>query len=292
MVETGTLERIFRGSAVLLALCGALLTTGAATAQERFITLASTTSTDNSGLFKHMLPRFTAKSGIAVRVIAVGTGAALRLGRQGDVDVLLVHARTAELQFIAAGHGIGRRDVMHNDFVLIGPVYDPAGVRGGVDVVAAMTRIADQKIPFVSRGDNSGTHLAERRYWSEAGVAPRAGSGQWYFETGSGMGATLNFAAARNAYTLTDRATWLSFRNRDQLSILVQRDPRMFNPYGVILVNPKRHPNVKHADAKIFADWLISAAGREAIAQFRIENQQVFFPVNSRLPDRIRRRAR
>ena len=291
MVEAGTFGRLFRGLAVLAALCG-VLATEAATAQDRFITLGSTTSTDNSGLFKHMLPRFTATSGIAVRVIAVGTGAALRLGRQGDVDVLLVHARTAELQFVAAGHGVDRRDVMYNDFVLIGPIYDPAGIRGGIDIVAALTLIAAQKIAFASRGDNSGTHLAERRYWSETGIAPRAGSGLWYFETGSGMGATLNFAAARNAYTLTDRATWLSYRNRDQLAILVQGDRRMFNPYGVILVNPKRHPNVKHAEAKVFADWLVSAPGREAIAEFRIENQQVFFPVNSRLHDRIRRRAR
>ncbi len=277
--------------ALLAALCVSLAS-GGATAQDRFITLASTTSTDNSGLFRHLLPRFTKKTGIAVRVIAVGTGAALRLGRQGDVDVLLVHAHGAELRFVAAGHGIERRDVMYNDFVLIGPIYDPAGIRGGIDVVAALKRIAEKKIYFASRGDNSGTHLAERRYWSETGIAPRAGSGLWYFETGSGMGATLNFAAAQGAYTITDRATWLGFRNRDQLSILVQRDSRMFNPYGVILVNPNRHPNVKYADAKAFADWLTSSAGRAAISSFRIQNQQVFFPTLNRLPKRIRRRAR
>ncbi|MHA1108624.1 MAG: substrate-binding domain-containing protein [Alphaproteobacteria bacterium] len=291
MGEIDFIKRKCLGFAMLAALC-VLLATGGATAQDRFITLASTTSTDNSGLFRHMLPRFTKTSGIAVRVVAVGTGAALRLGRQGDVDLLLVHARSAEMHFIASGHGIDRRDVMHNDFVLIGPIYDPAGIRGRIDITAALKRIAEKKIYFASRGDNSGTHMAERRYWSETGISPRAGSGLWYFETGAGMGATLNFAAARSAYTITDRATWLGFRNRDQLSILVQGDSRMFNPYGVILVNPDRHPNVKHKDAKIFADWLTSAAGRAAISGFRIENQQVFYPSIDRLPDRIRRRAR
>ena len=270
----------------VIALLAALswLPAGAA-AQDRYFTLASTTSTDNSGLLKHLLPRFTAGTGIAVRVIAVGTGAALRLGERGDVDAILVHARNAELRFVAAGHGIDRRDVMYNDFVLIGPADDPVGIRGGTDVIAALKRIAEKKAAFASRGDNSGTHMAERRYWAEAGIAPRAGSGVWYFETGSGMGETLNYAAARSAHALADRATWLSFKNRDQLSILVQGDPRMFNPYGVILVNPARHPHVKHRDAKAFADWLTSPPGREAISDFRIHGQRVFYPVTSTMPD-------
>lgn len=271
-----------------------LLAAGPAAAGERYITLASTTSTDNSGLFKHLLPRFTARTGIAVRVIAVGTGAAFRLGRQGDADVLLVHSRNAEFRFVAAGYGIDRRDVMHDDFVLIGPVYDPVGIRGGADVIAALKRIAEKKAAFASRGDNSGTHIAERRYWAESGIAPRAGSGIWYFETGAGMGETLNYAAARSAHALADRATWLSFKNRDQLSILVQGDPRMFNPYGVILVNPGLHPQVKYRDAKAFADWLTLPPGRAAISDFRIHGQQVFFPDTGRMLDAatIRKRRR
>ena len=254
----------------------------AAAAESRFITLASTTSTDNSGLFAHLLPQFTARTGIAVRVIAVGTGAALQLGARGDVDAVLVHARAAEDRFIAAGHGIDRRDVMYNDFVLVGPAGDPAGIGGGRDAVAALQRIARAHAAFASRGDDSGTHMAERRYWSETGIEPRGGSGRWYFETGAGMGATLNFAVAQNAYALTDRATWLSFRNRGRLAILVEGDPRMFNPYGVMIVNPARHPHVKHGDATAFADWLTSAAGRAAIAAFRIDGRKVFFPAPQR----------
>ncbi len=281
------MQRLIKGLPAILAVLGWLAAAGGpVAAQDRYITLASTTSTDNSGLFRHLLPRFTAQSGITVRVVAVGTGAALRLGRQGDVDAVLVHARIAEYRFVAAGHGIDRRDVMQNDFVLIGPIYDPVGIRGGIDVVAALKRIAKARAAFASRGDNSGTHMAERRYWTNAGIAPRAGSGQWYFETGSGMGATLNFAAARSTYAITDRATWLSFRNRDQLSILVEKDPRMLNPYGIILVNPARHPHVKYPDAKAFADWLTSDAGRQAIAGFRIDGHQVFFPITRIVPRR------
>ncbi len=271
------LFRMGRTIAALAAL-GLLLASGFAAAEERFITIASTTSTDNSGLFRHILPLFTARTGITVRVVAVGTGAALRLGRQGDVDAVLVHARGAEDRFVAAGHGIERRDVMHNDFVLVGPEGDPAGIRGGTDVSDALTEIAAVKAAFASRGDDSGTHKAERRYWSRAKIEPRAGSGKWYFETGSGMGATLNFAAARGAYALADRATWLSFRNRARLAILVEGDPRMFNPYGIILVNPARHRHIKFRDARVFADWLTSPAGRKAISEFRLAGRQLFFP--------------
>ncbi len=247
-------------------------------AGERSITVASTTSTQNSGLFDYLLPRFTAATGIGVRVVAVGTGAALRLGRRGDVDVVLVHARAAEDAFVAAGYGIERRDVMYNDFVLLGPAADPAGVAGMADVAAALRRIAEAEARFVSRGDDSGTHKAELRLWRAAGLDPQAGSGRWYLETGSGMGATLNVAAARDAYTLTDRGTWLSFRNRGRLEVLVEGDPRLRNPYGVILVNPARHPSVKADDGRAFIAWLTSPAGRAAIASFRLEGQQAFFP--------------
>ncbi len=246
-------------------------------AQDRYITLASTTSTDNSGLFKHLLPRFTARTGIAVRVIAVGTGAALRLGERGDVDVVLVHARAAEDRFVVAGFGIERRDVMYNDFVIVGPTADPAGIMGSRDVVDALRRIARARARFASRGDDSGTHKAEMRYWRQTGVDPRAGSGAWYLEAGAGMGATLNIAAGRDAYVLVDRATWLSFRNRDRLAIAVEGDTRLYNPYGVMLVNPARHPHVKRADAMRFIDWLTSEEGRAAIAGFRLGGRQVFF---------------
>ena len=249
-----------------------------AIAAERFITLASTTSTDNSGLFDAILPAFTRASGIKVRVVAVGTGAALRLGRRGDVDVVLVHARAAELRFVADGHGVGRRDVMYNDFVVIGPTGDSARVAGMSDVAAAFRRIAAARAAFASRGDDSGTHQAERRYWKAAGVDPDPGSGAWYLEAGAGMGATLNLAAARGAYVLSDRATWLAFKNRAGLRVAVEGDPRLFNPYGVILVNPARHPHVKRADGTRFIDWLTSPDGRAAIAAFRLAGRQVFFP--------------
>lgn len=252
-----------------------------AKADERFITLASTTSTDNSGLFADILPRFTALMGIAVRVVAVGTGAALRLGARGDADVVLVHARGAEDRFMADGHGSLRRDVMHNDFVVVGPAADPARVAGGRDVVVALRRIATARAVFASRGDDSGTHKAELRHWRAAGLDPAKSSGAWYLETGAGMGATLNVAAAKSAYTLTDRATWLAFGNRRGLKIVVEGDPRLRNPYGVILVNPARHPHVKRKLAMQFIDWLTSSTGRAAIAGFRIGGRQVFFPAVS-----------
>lgn len=254
------------------------LVTFPAAAENRFITLASTTSTENSGLFAHILPRFTQRSGISVRVIAVGTGAALRLGVRGDVDVVLVHARRAELEFVAAGHGVARRDVMHNDFVMIGPISDPAGLRVGRDIAVALRRIATAGARFISRGDDSGTHKAERRYWNFSGIDPDRGSGKWYLDTGAGMGATLNVAAAKSAYALTDRATWLAFGNRAGLAIMVEGDPRLRNPYGVIMVNPEKHRHVKRALAAKFIDWLVSPQGKSAIASFRIEGRKVFFP--------------
>lgn len=255
----------------------ALLAALPAAAQE-FITVASTTSTDNSGLLRDILPMFRAKSGIEVRVVAVGTGAALRLGQNGDADVVLVHAREAEDAFVAAGHGIDRRDVMYNDYVLVGPAADPAGIAGMTDAARALARIGEAAASFASRADDSGTHKAELALWRAAGTDPKPGSGRWYFETGSGMGAALNTAAGRDAYALTDRATWLAHRNRGTLAVLVEGDERLFNPYGVILVNPVRHPHVKEAAARAFLDWLTGPEGQAAIAGFRRGGEQLFFP--------------
>lgn len=254
----------------------ALLSATSAFAAERFITVASTTSTEQSGLFKHILPIFTAKTGIAVRVVAVGTGQALKLGERGDADVMLVHDEPSELAFVAAGHGVERAPVMYNDFVVVGPKGDPAKVIGGKDVVAAFAKMAGH--PFVSRGDESGTHKAEFRLWRLAGVDPKAGSGKWYREAGSGMGATLNMAASLDAYTLADRGSWGSFRNRRDLVVLVEGDARLFNPYGVMLVNPARHPHVKAAEARAFIVWLTGDEGRAAIAGFTVDGEQLFFP--------------
>ena len=248
------------------------------TAQDRYITLASTTSTDNSGLFADILPKFEAETGIAVRVVAVGTGAALRIGRAGDADVLLVHARAAEDAFVAGGYGAFRRDVMHNDFVIVGPDGDPAGLHRAVDAAAALRAVAASGLPFLSRGDDSGTHKAELRLWQAASIEPKRSSGQWYRETGAGMGATLNTAANMEAYALTDRGTWLSFNNRAGLAIVFEGDARLSNPYGVILVNPERHPHVKKADALRFIDWLTGPAGQKAIAGFRVNGKPLFFP--------------
>jgi tungstate transport system substrate-binding protein len=255
---------------------------GPAQAGERFITLASTTSTANSGLFDHLLPQFTAATGIQVRVVAVGTGAALRLGERGDADMVLVHARGAEDAFMAAGFGSLRRDVMYNDFIIVGPVGDPAAVGGTGDAPAALARIAMSCSPFVSRGDDSGTHKAELRLWevawAAAGGAPDSAVDSWYREAGAGMGATLNTAQAMAAYTLADRGTWLSFANRGDLAVMVEGDGRLFNPYGVMLVNPARHPHVKAADATAFIDWLTGAPGQAAIAAFHLGGQQLFVP--------------
>ena len=239
---------------------------------------ASTTSTQNSGLFEFLLPRFQARSGIEVRVVAVGTGQAIRNARNGDADVLFVHHKPSELKFVEEGFGIARFDVMYNDFVIVGPGADPAGVAGGRDSVAALSAIAAAGVSFVSRGDDSGTHKKERELWKSAEVDVASFSGSWYRETGSGMGATLNAASAMDAYALTDRATWLSFGNKGQLEIAIEGDPRLFNQYGVIVVSPHKHPHVKHSDGQAFVDWLLSHDGQRAIGAFRVNGQQAFFP--------------
>jgi tungstate transport system substrate-binding protein len=246
-------------------------------AQERSITVASTTSTEQSGLFGHLLPRFTQKTGIAVRVVALGTGQALDVGRRGDADVVFVHDRAAEETFVAEGFGVNRREVMYNDFVLIGPKRDPAGI-AGKDMLDAFRKIAAARVPFVSRGDRSGTHAAELRAWREAGIDIDAVKVPWYRDIGQGMGPALNAASATNAYVLADRGTWLSFKNRGDLAVLVEGDQRLFNPYGVMLVNPAKHPHVKAADGIAFIDWLASPEGQTAIAEYRIGGEQLFFP--------------
>ncbi len=252
----------------------ALLAALPAAAQD-FITVASTTSTENSGLFGHILPIFQAETGIEVRVVAQGTGQALETGRRGDADVVLVHARAQEEAFVAEGWGVQRFDVMYNDFVIVGPGDDPASVRGAVTAAAAMAAIADASAPFASRGDDSGTHVAEKNLWSAAGIEP---SGDWYLSTGSGMGATLNTAVQVPAYALTDRGTWLSFSNRGPLEIVSEGDPSLFNPYGIILVNPEIHPHVKSGSGQAFIDWIVSEAGQSAIASFTVGGEQLFFP--------------
>jgi tungstate transport system substrate-binding protein len=251
-------------------------------AQQRTITVASTTSTEQSGLFGHILPVFTRETGITVRVVALGTGQALDVGRRGDADVVFVHDRVAEQRFVAEGHGLARQHVMFNDFVIVGPAADPAGIAGSRDTAAALKRIAEAAAPFISRGDRSGTHAAELRLWQQAGVdpvaGPNSGRGAWYREIGQGMGPTLNTAAAQGAYALTDRGTWLAFRNRQGLRIVVEGDARLFNQYGVMLVNPQRHGHVKRADGQRFIDWIVSPAGQAAIAGYRINGEQLFFP--------------
>ncbi|MFM7418623.1 MAG: substrate-binding domain-containing protein [Alphaproteobacteria bacterium] len=249
-----------------------------AMAQERSITVASTTSTEQSGLFGHILPIFTRETGIAVRVVALGTGQALDVGRRGDADVVFVHDRAAEERFVAEGFGGPRRHVMFNDFVITGPAADPARIAGLGDTAEALSRIAAARAPFISRGDRSGTHAAELRLWQLAGIDPGSGRGQWYREVGQGMGPALNTAAAQGAYILADRATWLSFRNRQDQRILIEGDTRLFNQYGVLLVNAQRHPHVKAADGQRFIDWLLSPAGQAAIASYRINGEQLFFP--------------
>ncbi len=256
----------------------ALVLAGPALAQERSITMASTTSTEQSGLFGHILPAFRAATGISVRVVALGTGQALDVGRRGDADVVFVHDRPAEERFVAEGFGGPRRHVMFNDFVVIGPEEDPARVLGLRDTAEALRRIAASRGPFISRGDRSGTHAAELRLWQQAGLDPVSGRGAWYREIGQGMGPALNTAAAQGAYILSDRGTWLAFRNRGGMRIVVEGDTRLFNQYGVMLVNPARHPHVKSADAQRFIDWIVSAPGQEAIAGYRINGEQLFFP--------------
>ena len=249
-----------------------------APAQDKSIVVASTTSTEQSGLFGHLLPAFAKTTGIAVKVVALGTGQALDVGKRGDADVVFVHDRAAEDKYVAEGWGVDRRDVMYNDFVLAGPKADPAKVAGTKDIAAALKAIADAKAPFVSRGDKSGTHAAELRYFTLANVDPLEGKGSWYRETGSGMGPALNTASSMNAYILADRGTWLSFRNRGDLTVVVEGDKRMFNPYGVMLVNPAKHPHVKVAEGRAFIDWLVSREGQDTIAGYRIGGEPVFFP--------------
>jgi tungstate transport system substrate-binding protein len=255
----------------------ATLGISAANAQERFITVASTTSTEQSGLFGHLLPIFKKDTGIDVRVVALGTGQALDTGRRGDADVVFVHDKVAEEKFVAEGFGVERIEVMYNDFVLVGPKPDPAKANGR-DISVGLKRVADSKTAFVSRGDKSGTHAAELRYWKAAGVDLDATKAAWYRETGSGMGPALNTASAMNAYILTDRGTWLSFKNRGELSIQVEGDAKLFNQYGVMLVNPAKHAHVKKDLGQRFIDWVVSAAGQKAIADYKIGGEQLFFP--------------
>ena len=268
---------VMRGTILGLALLG-LLQGSNALAQQKFITVASTTSTEQSGLFKHMLPVFEQKTGIQVRVVAQGTGQALDMGRRGDADVVFVHDKVAEEKFVADGFGVQRFEVMYNDFVLVGPKADPAMIAGSKDIVAAYKKIAEAKAPFASRGDKSGTHAAELRLWKTAGVDPASGKGPWYRETGSGMGPTLNTAAGMNAYAFTDRGTWLSFRNRGDLVIVVEGDQRLFNQYGIMLVNPAKHAHVKKDMGQSFVDWVISPEGQKVIADYKIGADQLFFP--------------
>jgi tungstate transport system substrate-binding protein len=247
-------------------------------AQQRFITVASTTSTEQSGLFKHLLPIFERKTGTQVRVVALGTGQALDMGRRGDADVVFVHAKELEEKFVAEGFGVKRFEVMYNDFILVGPKSDPAKIGGTKDIVAALQKVKAAQAPFASRGDKSGTHFAELQLWKAAGVDIATEKGPWYRDTGSGMGPTLNTASGMNAYALTDRGTWLSFRNRGELVIAVEGDKRLFNQYGVILVSPAKHPHVKQDLGQAFVDWIISPEGQAAIAAYKIGGEQLFFP--------------
>jgi tungstate transport system substrate-binding protein len=259
------------------ALCAAVLA-APAHAQDKSIVVASTTSTRDSGLFEYLLPIFKQKTGITVKVVALGTGQALDVGRRGDADVVFVHAREQEEKFLAEGHGVKRFPVMYNDFVLIGPEDDPAGVKGIKDVAKAFRAIKEKKADFISRGDRSGTHIAELKLWKIAGIDITKDRGPWYKEIGQGMGAALNTAQADNAYVLSDRGTWIHFRNKGNLTILVEGDKRMFNQYGVMLVNPAKHPNVKKELGQEFIDWLVSPEGQKAIADYKIDGQQLFFP--------------
>jgi tungstate transport system substrate-binding protein len=263
---------------VRLACLIVLLALASPVSAQRFITVASTTSTEQSGLFKHILPVFEKKTGIQVRVVALGTGQALDLARRGDADVVFVHAKSAEEKFIAEGHGVKRLPVMYNDFVLIGPKSDPARVAGGKDIIDALKKIRNAGAPFVSRGDRSGTHIAEIALWKMAGIDIAKEKGPWYRETGQGMGPALNTSSSMGAYLLADRGTWLAFKNRGDLAIAVEGDKRLFNQYGVILVNPDKHSNVKRADGQAFVDWVVSPEGQKAIAGYKIGSEQLFYP--------------
>ncbi|HEY2135068.1 MAG TPA: extracellular solute-binding protein [Xanthobacteraceae bacterium] len=270
-------RRILLAAAVAAAMCGPAL------AQEKSIVVASTTSTEDSGLFGYLLPIFKNATGIDVKVIAQGTGQALDTARRGDADIAFVHARAAEEKFVAEGAGVKRFPVMYNDFVLIGPKSDPAGVKGTSDILAALKTIRAKGAPFVSRGDRSGTHQAELALWKQAGIDIAAAKGPWYRDIGQGMGAALNTASAMDAYVLSDRGTWISFKNRGDLVVAVEGDAKLFNQYGVILVNPDKHPHVKKDLGQAFIDWLVSPAGQKAIAGYKIDGQQLFFP-NATVP--------
>ncbi|MEX4010411.1 extracellular solute-binding protein [Neoaquamicrobium sediminum] len=267
-------RRTFSSLVMLLMLSGGT----PALAQDQSIVVASTTSTQDSGLFDHILPVFKAKTGIDVKIVAQGTGQALDTGRRGDADVVFVHAKAQEEKFVEEGFATERFDVMYNDFVLIGPKSDPAGIRGTEDIAAALTAIKDKEAPFVSRGDKSGTHSAELRLWKEADLNIETAKGQWYKEIGQGMGAALNTASAMNGYVLSDRGTWLAFKNRGDLEVVVEGDKRLFNQYGVMLVNPEKHPSVKAEAGKAFINWLISPEGQTSIGEHKIDGQQLFFP--------------
>lgn len=264
--------------AVLLATVASAASPRPAAAADRYITMASTTSTQDSGLFDYLLPIFTAKTGIEVRVVAKGTGEAIKLAQAGDADVLFVHHKPSEEKFVADGYGVKRYQLMYNDFLIVGPKADPAALAGTSDVVDALKKIAAAKVPFLSRGDDSGTNKAEVTLWKAAEIDPKQASGTWYRETGAGMGPTLNTAVGMGGYTLTDRATWLAFQNKGDLVALVEGDKRLFNQYGVILVNPAKFPHVKAADGQTFIDWLVSPEGQKAIADFKVQGQSVFFP--------------
>lgn len=261
-----------------LALLAAAVTSTTSMAQETSILVQSTTSTQNTGLYEYLLPKFTAKTGVGVNVVAVGTGQAIKNAMNGDGDVLLVHDKLAEEKFIAEGYGVKRFDLMYNDFIIVGPSNDPAGIAGMKDTEAALKKLADKKSLFASRGDNSGTHSKELALWKAAGIDPVAASGTWYRETGSGMGATLNTAVGMGAYALTDRGSWISFKNKGNYKIVIEGDPELFNQYGVMLVNPAKFQNVKGKQGQAFIDWLLSDQGQAAIAGFKIEGQQLFFP--------------
>lgn len=278
-LSTRGIARVRRAVVPALAIVALLSVTAGAWAQSagRFIVVASTTSTEQSGLFRHLLPAFRQASGIDVRVVAVGTGQALDMGRRGDADVVFVHDRAAEEKFVAEGFAAARRDVMYNDFVLIGPKADPAGTRGK-DIAAALKKLAPSRQAFISRGDKSGTHAAELRLWQAAGVDLASARPAGYRECGCGMGPALNMAASLGGYVLADRGTWLAFRNRADLDVLVEGDRSLFNQYGVMVVSPAKHPHVKADLARQFADWVVSPAGQRTIASYRIEGQQLFFP--------------
>lgn len=267
-----------RSGFLALAAATVLASATVATAQDKSIVVSSTTSTQDSGLFGHILPLFKAKTGIDVKVVSQGTGQALDTGRRGDADVVFVHAKSAEEKFLAEGEGVKRYPVMYNDFVLIGPKGDPAGIKGMKDVAKALQVIKDKQADFISRGDRSGTHIAEINLWNGSGIDIDKEKGPWYKSVGQGMGAALNTANASNAYVLSDRGTWLSFKNKGDLQILVEGDKRLFNQYGVMLVNPAKHPNVKKDLGQQFIDWLVSPEGQKAIADYKINGEQLFYP--------------